>query len=469
MAKIKSKIEEKFILLNKPFNGSWTYQDGNIAHEIIDFFLTDKGEYYVYNIPYGRTCNGRVPDYIVLTSGLKKGTNIVKIEYIIKPIEAVHALGYSTRNKDDNKDGEVDNNTRKSSNIDNRQKVENIIKKKEIRYGGKLLSELYDVKTDVGLLISYKAEWIKKPKEPLFFDFEESGYIFQHAYGYISNEWDIKYDAKEKYSDKNKLSDRQNNNIKKSKEKSAAYHALKQKIEELDQEGKLVELNLSQIDVHTKKFSKLSFSKTTFLDFILKTNSEECYTNLLYNLFVSAKDLFCKFVQELLKKEGKESPYSSFTNSNLKYITREKSVSRGRMDICAEFEIKGVIHRIVLENKVDSGLNGKDGAENQTQLSQYYKWAIEDGATSHCFILVPNYHEQFLLDEIEVCDKDMANNYKIIKYSDIFDFIKAHRCDIKNNRNYGKFYDDIFELFGRLSLDRLSLFEYLFIQAILNA
>ncbi len=441
MAKIKSKIEEKFILLNKPFNGSWTYQDGNIAHEIIDFFLTDKGEYYVYNIPYGRTCNGRVPDYIVLTSGLKKGTNIVKIEYIIKPIEAVHALGYSTRNKGDNKDGEVDNNTRKSSNIDNRQKVENIIKKKEIRYGGKLLSELYDVKTDVGLLISYKAEWIKKPKEPLFFDFKESGYIFQHAYGYISNE---------------------------SEKKSKAYHALKKKIEELDQKGELVELPLSPIDVHTKKFSGLTFSKTTFLDFILKTNSEECYTNLLYNLFVSDKNLFCKFVQELLKKE-KVCSISSFINTNLKYINREKSVSRGRMDICAEFEINGMIHRIVLENKVDSGLNGKGGAENQTQLTQYYNWATENGATPHCFILVPNYHEQFLLDEIEVCDKDMANNYNIIKYSDIFDFIKAHRCDIKNNRNYGKLYDDIFELFGRLSLDRLSLFEYLFIQAILNA
>ena len=469
MPKKNEKKTEQFILLNKPFNGSWTYQDGNIAHEIIDFFLTDKGEYYVYNIPYGRTCNGRVPDYIVLTSGLKKGTNVVKIEYIIKPSEAVHGLGYSTRKKDDNKDGEKDNYSPTNNNEENRKKIEHIIKEKNIRYGGKLLSKLYDSKTDVGLLVSYKAEWIKKPKKPLFFDFEESGYIFQHAYGYISNEWDIKYAVKEKYSDKNKLSDRQNNNIKKSKEKSAAYHALKQKIEELDQEGKLVELNLSQIDVHTKKFSKLSFSKTTFLDFILKTNSEECYTNLLYNLFVSAKDLFCKFVQELLKKEGKISSYSSFTNSNLKYITREKSVSRGRMDICSEFEINGVIHRIVLENKVDSGLNGKDGAENQTQLTQYYNWAKENGATPHCFILVPDYHKDFLLDEIETYDKVMMNNYKIIEYHDISEFIGVHESDIKSNKDYGKFYGDIFELFGRLSLDRLSFFEYLFIQAILNA
>ena len=174
-------------------------------------------------------------------------------------------------------------------------------------------------------------------------------------------------------------------------------------------------------------------------------------------------------MQELLKKEGKISPYSSFTNSNLKYITREKSVSRGRMDICAEFEINGVIHRIVLENKVDSGLNGKDGAENQTQLRQYHNWAEENGAIPHCFILAPNYHKDFLLDEIETYDKAMMNNYIIIEYSDIFNFIGTHEADIKKNKSYAKFYSDIFELFGRLSLDdRLSLFEYLFIQAILN-
>ena len=140
MARTKSEVEEKFILLNKPFNGSWTYQDGNIAHEIIDFFLTDSREYYVYNIPYGRTCNGQVPDYIVLTSGLKdtkKGTKGVNVEYIIKPSEAVHKLGYSTRKKDDNKEGEKEKNAKKINNEQNRKDIEDIIAKKNIQYGGK--------------------------------------------------------------------------------------------------------------------------------------------------------------------------------------------------------------------------------------------------------------------------------------------------------------------------------------------
>ena len=331
------------------------------------------------------------------------------------------------------------------------------------------MSDLYDSKTDGGLLVSYKAEWIKRPKEPWCFDFGKNGYIFQHAYGYISDEWNIKYNGNAKYSDESKLSKSKKKNIAESKKKADAYHDLKKIIEELDQNGELETLNLSPIDVHTTKFFGLSFSKTTFLDFILKTNSEECYTNLLYNLFVSDKDLFCEFVQKLLKKEDRLPSYSSFTNSNLKYITREKSVSRGRMDICAEFEISGVIHRIVLENKVDSGLNGKGGAENQTQLNQYYKWASERGVSSHCFILVPNYRKNHLEEEIRSYDPAMMTQYTIIKYSDIFDFIREPRRDIKSHKDYGKFYVDILELFGRLSLDRLSLFEYLFIQAIVNA
>lgn len=33
----------KGIVLNKPFEGSYTREEGKIAHEIVDFFLTDNG------------------------------------------------------------------------------------------------------------------------------------------------------------------------------------------------------------------------------------------------------------------------------------------------------------------------------------------------------------------------------------------------------------------------------------------
>ena len=45
--------EKEVIILNKPFLGGWLNGEGRIGHEIIDFFLADNGNYYVYNNPWG--------------------------------------------------------------------------------------------------------------------------------------------------------------------------------------------------------------------------------------------------------------------------------------------------------------------------------------------------------------------------------------------------------------------------------
>lgn len=41
------------IILNKQFLGSWLDNEGNIAHEIINFILDDNNNHYIYNVPYG--------------------------------------------------------------------------------------------------------------------------------------------------------------------------------------------------------------------------------------------------------------------------------------------------------------------------------------------------------------------------------------------------------------------------------
>ena len=45
--------DKKCFILNKAFEGKWNEKDGNISHEIIDFFLADDDNYYVYNSPFG--------------------------------------------------------------------------------------------------------------------------------------------------------------------------------------------------------------------------------------------------------------------------------------------------------------------------------------------------------------------------------------------------------------------------------
>ena len=43
----------KVFILNKPFEGSYTDNEGNVAHEIINYFRADNGNVYIYNNPLG--------------------------------------------------------------------------------------------------------------------------------------------------------------------------------------------------------------------------------------------------------------------------------------------------------------------------------------------------------------------------------------------------------------------------------
>ena len=426
------KNQGNFILLNKPFNGSWTDMAGNIAHEIIDFFLSDNDKYYVYNMPYGAAAKGRIPEYIFLTSGLRDKK--IYLEYIIKPIRQLHSFGYDKRSI-----GTVKNQKNRDWII------KNVIKKEDIKYGGKLLSDIYKQNADVGLLVTYEAEWIKAAKVPVAINFN-GNYIFQRNMGVVQE------------SEQPNL---YNDLIHKANDMSLwmPYTLTKIGIPKLVCGGSgSMEFGRAS----TAKINGLPFTQATFLDFIMKTDSEECYTNILYNLFASNTVLLTRFLDAISKGAIKAGGVPI-------EIRREKKIVQGRMDICAEFSVGGVVHRVVLENKVDSGLNGKKPKEKTTQLDEYYRWAIENGATPHCFILVPNYHLDDLEYDIKKYASGMASCYTITTYKEIFDFFKAEKKTISASKPYGRFYDDVLELFGRLSLSRRNLFEYLFIQAILNA
>lgn len=70
----KNKNEvPQVLILNKVFDGAYTEKEGNIAHEIIDFFKADNGKIYFYNNPYGQC-----PDNIFVSKDYKKSTQKTK-------------------------------------------------------------------------------------------------------------------------------------------------------------------------------------------------------------------------------------------------------------------------------------------------------------------------------------------------------------------------------------------------------
>ena len=131
------------ILLNKPFLGGWLDAKGNIGHEVIDFLKTDDGQYYVYNNPVG-FCPGDIwiegttdlertqqekyiGKYLVLTS--EKRGNDFDILYVIELGEKLHR--YHVPRKD------------VAQLRYNQAQVKEIIRKRNIKYNGKYLDEIY--------------------------------------------------------------------------------------------------------------------------------------------------------------------------------------------------------------------------------------------------------------------------------------------------------------------------------------
>ena len=411
------------IILNKVFEGSWNDIDGNISHEIIDYVLTDNGEQYIYNTPWGhcpediyvKTRNSDKEKYkakyLLLTSTThtdkETGTHNFYINYYVELEEKLH--NYSTsKNKD--------------KHNKNRNEIINICKDRDIKYNGKYLHEIH--KNDKSLLVTFKAKRIMKAKKPVEVALL---YNFQRNKGYIKsdefpNDYQIIIDRIEKEPD----------NWENFKLQS------------------IKDLNYSINN---------NFSRKTFLDLILKTDSEECYTNILYSV-LNQSSLINKFCKEFKKDNeilNEEKPFD---------VSREFGIVGGRMDVCAD----NGSQRIVIENKVFSGLNGVHKNES-TQLSTYYKWATKDMKQKPlCFITVPDYRIDEVKQEILEKDEKMKDIYNIVGYSKVRQFIEENLKELNNNYDYDKYSIDFPAIFNQHShKTKQEYYTNLFLRAILDS
>ena len=147
-------------------------------------------------------------------------------------------------------------------------------------------------------------------------------------------------------------------------------------------------------------------------------------------------------------------------------VEREKVINGGRMDICAD----NGKQRVVIENKIYSGLNGVKKEDKISQLNSYYNWANENGYfTPLCFIACPDFRKDEIDAEIEDKCSQMKDKYTIIKYSQIADFISKNKNNLKNYM-YFNYIDDIISIFENYGYkDKNEFFAQLFLDAIKNS
>lgn len=434
------------IILNKAFEGVWNDKEGNISHEIINFFKADDDKYYVYNSPYGSIREGVFVD---------KNLD----DYIYKPRKTGNA-----ENKEDKKiakatylviasTSKITNKNEQECNEDSKQKsssfyLKYVIKlKKRIarptssnnkftaKYGGEDIYEILQPSSKCSL-ISFEAEWITKVDK--FVQINAEDYVYQRNRGYV-------------YSD----------------EHPKTYSALMTAINHV--ENKIDNLDIKKIDVNNFNNSARTI---TFLDLLLKVDNEESYTNLLFQI-LKYKDVFRRFIQYLKNKIHLNTDID-INNMEL-VLKREKGINYGRMDISVESKPKGV--RVFIENKILSGLNGIKSDNNSTTYSQittYYNWASEDKNTPLGFIFVPDYQVTEIENELKNYNEQGKCN--IIKYSLISDFLKEIIYDkvsgkvnkkFWENFEFCKYIEDFCVVFDRHSYNlKMEKFTNDFIQAI---
>ena len=377
------------ILLNKPFLGGWLDNEGHIGHEIIDFLLDDNGNYYVYNNPWGAcpaniwidgttrleriTAEKYIGKYMVLTSDTHN--KAFDILYVIELKEKLHR-GHTTQGEDE-----------EFRNINCSQEIVDLIKKLDVKYNGKYLHEIFGYES---LCLTFSGKKIYKATEPI--TVTGLDYNFQRNKGYI-------------YDD-----DYPND-----------YAKVIGIIESSIADGKLEEF--TPRNVNHEQINDIN-AKKTFLDLIAMQESEQVYTNILHSI-LSEPGMINAFCNKF--KENK-----IFDVNGTFKVFRETKVVDGRMDVCAESQNQ----RVIIENKVYSGLNGLKPADNKTQLSTYYDWGSEKSMKPLCFVVAPNFRVGEIKREIHDLDKRMEPIYLIKTYGDIADFIEEQ---YKNNKISSKY------------------------------
>ena len=413
--KKNENIDKDIILVAKMYTGE--YIQKNIGHEIINFFKPNDGQYYygyiIYNGKIEKNKCKRIKS-ILLVSDVKDR----KIEILAK----------------------IDNPEFISNVEDTRDLQKKYIQKNNIKYGGVLLDKIMEKKgtDDYGIYITYKARKIEKPKEKFYILLNDS--VEKENSNNIKLSWNIGHN----YGFIPKSDFNQQKDI---EEEDINYKKINEKMIEIKWK-EIEEIKIKDV------LDKYPFSNedNTFMDLINKEYDETVFSNMMYYYFYKKK-MFKDFAKEVLKVEL----------SNDIILNKEKStesdLQKGRIDIFAEDNNNKVC--IVIENKLKSGINGKnysvDAKNNDvktSQLTKYVQWIQDykenkkskyENYQKHFYIFVPNYKKDELIKDIKdnnLMPKDEKGNdlYVIITYDKIFNYFNSKR--IKEKMSEDKYYND---------------------------
>ena len=388
------------ILINKMYSGSYL-SNSNTGHETINFLKADDGSKYIYITPYGDYNNRDYKiKYVLLT-----GPQINKQYQIIAMVEVedndkYQDNDYSYHNlliklkgeKKNQKDNLISYN--KKLKIHERQA-------QNLKYGGQYLYDIFkDNKgNDTAIYATFKVNNIYIPKEDIIVRLND-------------DEKGIYIKGKKKFSINLTLGQRGIKYI-----EDNDYKNFKKYLE-LSKLSKLWDSPYNTPKAVSTEDSSNNNDNFSFINLIHGENNEYAYSSMLAYYFAlesNGRLLFQEFFND------------KFPDNNIEFINvfQEHHLHNGsRPDIV--FEGKNENEQVIIENKIKSGINGK-------QLTKYKKGLI----------FVPNYNENLIKNDSEFINNN--SNFKIITYRELLDFFDNNQVVskyIKTDKNAERYFED---------------------------
>ncbi|MBR4775491.1 MAG: PD-(D/E)XK nuclease family protein [Bacteroidales bacterium] len=416
------------IVLNRMYVGD--YLASNLGHEVINLYQADNGGYYLYLNATG--------DFIKTHSGRVKYMLFVK--YFAQG--EVEVIGMAEGLRD------IYNPELKTADIYEENRVLSeaqrvFIEQEDIRYGGAPLLDIFDSAEQQNVFITYKADTVSLPKPGvrIFIRFSAFDKDVELLHGKddivicLSGYQQAKASLKQYlYSEGTYPGDLSKEHV---LEKKKDYERVLKNII-LRKEYWTVSSN--KVDPSRIR-RQGSLRPISLFDICQIQNSENDFSNAL-SYFMQQPEyrgMWCDFFSRFNVNLDKD--YQITREESAKIEDRSNDWNNkpggGRIDLL----IRDRKSMVIIENKIKSDINSVESDGEGLQLERYWNYAHWLSATREtarktirAFILMPKYGKPHI-------PASMKENYGVITYKDLYDFLKEHKTLFADDVNFCFFFD----------------------------
>ena len=413
------------IVLNAMYSGK--YLNENMGHEIINLFKADKEidvdgvkyQNFIYLNPYGNFSSaytGRVKDMLMVISVPKEN----KFEVVAKATGLVDVFipvtGFNPTLKDEKSEIQV-------------EKEKEVLKNQidligDLTYDGVKLTSLFEDDKQQAVFVTFAAAEVCRPKERMFIAFDKSGErrtsVNRKNLGYeiTLTSQNIGRQPQKQYFDRNSNDESEQNDA---------------RLLDMLLNGNFW-MSAEESTTTVNKEEKCKLRKDSLINICRIEDNELAFSNAL-----------AYYIQR----------YPHLFDSIFGFDGNKISIEREWNHI--DIFIKVGVKRIIVENKIHSGINcnKEEGEHNnavpkpsveRSQLDRYWKVASEEVGEQNvkAYIFCPEYKCADL--QVEKANKELGEKYDIISYKKIYDTLSnTPEYNADGNHNFRDFVDALYK------------------------